>query len=105
MKINGHAHIFTLQSVLSQEAIRIMAGRLRKMGFRDFIVDAVADVLQQHLLRPEYLVEDELLKRFVTAMLRSPSLKQLSAQLPFGVLLQGNTDLLPTRALQAILDK
>ena len=105
MKINGHAHIFTLQSVLSQEAIRIMAGRLRKMGFRDFIVDAVADVLQQHLLRPEYLVEEELLKRFVTAMLRSPNLKQLSAQLPFGVLIQGNTDLLPTRALQAILDK
>lgn len=69
MRINGHAHIFTLQSVLSTEAIEIMAGRLRRLGLRDFVVDAVAKLLSDQLDRPEYLVEDELLVRFVQAML------------------------------------
>ncbi|MFW6078119.1 MAG: amidohydrolase family protein [Gemmatimonadota bacterium] len=69
MRINGHAHVFTLQSVLSKEAVGIMAGRLRRLGLRDFVVDAVAKVLSDQLDHPEYLVEDELLVRFVRSMI------------------------------------
>ena len=105
MRINGHAHIFTLQTVLSKEAIRIMANRLRGMGFRDFIVDAVTEVLAEQLLRPEYLTEDELLKRFVNAIVRSPQFKVLIPDLPFTITLAGDTTGLGGRALSALLDK
>ncbi|HEX2166617.1 MAG TPA: amidohydrolase family protein [Longimicrobiales bacterium] len=108
MFINGHAHIFTLQSVLSRHAITIMAGRLRRMGLHDFIVDAVEELLDAQLDRPEYLVEDELLVRFMRAIARSASFQNLAAsvQLPVEVrLLSGAADQLEVRAMRAALDR
>jgi predicted TIM-barrel fold metal-dependent hydrolase len=109
MFINGHAHIFTLQSVLSREAITIMAGRLRRMGLRDFIVDAVEEILDKQLDRPEYLTEDELLIRFMKAIARSGSFRSLAAgavSLPVEVrLLSGAAGQLEVRAMRAALDR
>lgn len=108
MRINGHAHVFSLQSVLSREAVNIMVGRLRRMGLRDFIVDAVAKILDEQLDRPEYLVEDELLVRFMDAIRSSSSFKGLlrSQILPVEVRLLGNSRTkLEVRALRAALDR
>ena len=108
MFINSHAHIFTLQSVLSREAVEIMAGRLRRMGLRDFIIEAVVEILDRQLDHPEYLVEDELLVRFMRAIAGSRSFKDLlgSTSLPFEVrLLSGMGDRLEVRAMRAALDR
>jgi predicted TIM-barrel fold metal-dependent hydrolase len=108
MYINGHAHIFTLQSVLSRQAITIMAGRLRRMGLHDFVVDAVEELLDAQLDRPEYLVEDELLVRFMRGIARSRSFRDLASrvQLPVEVrLLSGAAGQLEVRALRAALDR
>jgi predicted TIM-barrel fold metal-dependent hydrolase len=108
MYINGHAHIFTLQSVLSREAITIMAGRLRRLGLHDFVVHAVEELLDAQLDRPEYLVEDELLVRFMRAMARSRSFRELAGrvQLPVEVrLLSGAADQLEVRTMRAALDR
>jgi predicted TIM-barrel fold metal-dependent hydrolase len=105
VRINCHAHIFTLESVLSREAISIMTGRLRKMGFREFIVDAVAELMHERLLRPGFLTEDELLKRFVDAMLKSDAFKNLGSQLPFAISIAGDATTLGARAVRAVLDR
>jgi predicted TIM-barrel fold metal-dependent hydrolase len=108
MRINGHAHVFTLQSVLSREAIAVMVGRLRRMLLHDFIVDAVEELLNEQLDHPEYLVEDELLVRFMRAIGGNAKFKQLtrSVQLPVEVRLLGSAgDRLEVRALRAALDR
>lgn len=108
MHINGHAHIFTLQSVLSREAIAIMVGRLRGLGLRDFIVDAVEEILDAQLNRQEYLVEDELLVRFVRAIARHDAFSSMIdlPGVPFEVrILSGGVDHLGARALRAALDR
>lgn len=70
MKINGHAHIFNLQTVLTDEAIRVMVNRIRDRGVPGYVVDAVESLLQEQLDRPEYLSEDELLAKLVELMVR-----------------------------------
>lgn len=108
MRINGHAHVFSLQSVLSREAVEVMVGRLRRMGLRDFIVDAVAGILDRQLDRPEYLVEDELLVRFMEGIRSSASFKGLLSNrvLPVEVRLLGNSRTkLEVRGLRAALDR
>ena len=108
MRINGHAHVFTLQSVLSAEAISIMVGRLRRLLLRDFVVEAVEKLLTEQLDRPEYLVEDELLVRFMEAMAESGSFKELlrGQILPVEVRLLGTRGTsLEVRAMRAALDR
>ncbi len=105
MFINGHAHIFNLQTVLTDEAIVIMVNRLRRVGFPDFVVDSVQDLLQKQLDHPEYLTEDELLVRFVEGMGRTAAFRDL-AGLPLDVrVLGGGTGDLGVRALEALLDR
>ena len=77
VRINGHAHIFNLQTVLTEEAIAIIIGRLRRNGYADFILDGVQALLQEQLLRPEYLSEDELLRRFLAKMAGTAGFKTL----------------------------
>ncbi len=105
MRINGHAHIFNLQSVLSDEAVVIMANRLRRLSLPDYVVDAVESLLQQQLDRPEYLSERELLARFVEAIAASAAFRAAST-LPLEVrVLGGSTSGLGVRALEAVLDR
>lgn len=108
MRINGHAHIFSLLSVLSDEAVSIMAGRLRGLGLREFVVEAVETLLQDQLDRPEYLVEDELLVRFMEAVSRSTGFRDLlrARTLPVEVRILGSRGTrLEVRAMRAALDR
>lgn len=105
MRINGHAHIFNLQTVLTDETIAIMANRLRRMGLREYIVEAVEDILQDQLDHPEYLSEDELLVRFVAAIASSGAFAA-AEELPLDIrTLRGSTGGLGVRSLQAVLDR
>lgn len=105
MFINGHAHIFNLQTVLTDEAIVIMANRLRRVGFPDFVVDAVESLLQRQLDHPEYLTEEELLVRFVGAMGRTDAFRSV-ADLPLDVRVLGDSPgELGVRAMEALLDR
>lgn len=105
MFINGHAHIFNLQTVLTDEAIVIMVNRLRGVGFPDFVVDAVQDLLQKQLDHPEYLTEDELLVRFVEAMGRTAAFRNI-AGLPLEIRVLGTgSGELGVRAMEALLDR
>jgi predicted TIM-barrel fold metal-dependent hydrolase len=112
MRINGHAHIFNLQSVLTDEAIVIMANRLRRLGIPEFVVAAVEGVLQDQLERPEYLNERELLARFVQAMIGSRAFRS-APNLPVDIRFLGDgaggagggVTALGVRALEAVLDR
>ena len=75
MRINVHAHIFNLQTVLTQEAVVIMARRLRERRWPDFVVEAAEEFLDAQLNHPEYLVEEDLLRRFVQAIGRNPKFR------------------------------
>ncbi|MFW5973715.1 MAG: amidohydrolase family protein [Bacteroidota bacterium] len=105
MRINGHAHIFNLQSVLTDEAISIIVNRIRRAGVPGFIADAVEKLLRDQLDHPEYLNEDELLARFVDAMLKSDRLRD-AGNLPLEVhTLGGATGSLGVRALRSVLNE
>lgn len=108
MRINGHAHIFNLQTVLTEEAIAIIVGRLRRNGYADFILDAVQALLEEQLLRPEYLSEDELLRRFLAKIAGSApfrSLLQSGGSLPVQISLLGTgVESLTIDTLKAALD-
>lgn len=109
MHIDIHGHIFTLRTVLSSEAIRVITQRLRDRGVRDFLVNAVEGVLEDLLDKPEYLDERALLARLF---------KHLSGIDSFGAFVAGHgstptlnlvfggsaIDDLPADALRSALD-
>lgn len=109
MRINAHAHIFNLQTVLTEEAVGIMVGRLERLALPDFVVEAVRRILVDQLRRPEYMVEEELLRRFLGAISRSRSFQRLVADadtLPVEVrVLGGGIEGLAVDTLRASLDR
>jgi predicted TIM-barrel fold metal-dependent hydrolase len=109
MRINGHAHIFNLQTVLSEEALAIMVGRLERLRLHPAVLEAVRRILEDQLRRPEHLVEDELLRRFLGAVGRSSHFQGLldtSAALPVEVRLLGtDAGSLAVDALKGALDQ
>ncbi|MEX2584649.1 MAG: amidohydrolase family protein [Gemmatimonadota bacterium] len=105
MRINAHAHIFNLQTVLSAEAISILVNRLRGIGIPEVIAGAVEDLLEEQLDRPEYLNERELLASFVQKITESAGFGSI-AGLPAEVRVLGGgaTSGLSIRALEAVLN-
>lgn len=69
MHINVHAHVFTLRTVLSSDAIRVITQRLRDRGVPDLLVDAVEGLLETLLDRPENLDERQILARLLAELL------------------------------------
>lgn len=94
MKINSHAHIFTLRTVLNREVIRVMGNRLRDMNIPNLIVNALEEFLNDQLAHPEYLVQDELLKRFLEKLTKTEGFRNLlntsTESLPFEVRILGD---------------
>ena len=92
MRVNVHSHIFNLQTVLTQEAVSVFVGRLRNLGFPDFIVEAAETFLHDQWLKPEYLVDEDLLRRFVGEIGKNPKFRNWvgSVNLPFEVKLLGS---------------
>lgn len=112
MRINGHAHIFNLQTVLTSEAIAIIVDRLRRNKYASFVADGVQDLLEQQLARPQHLTEDGLLKEFLQAIARKADFKDFldtqstQAALPIELrLLGGGVDALGIEALRAALNQ
>lgn len=109
MRINAHAHIFNLQTVLTEEAVGIMTGRLERLSLPDFVVEAVRSLLVDQLTRPEFLVEEELLRRFLQAISRSGGFQRLvsgAGALPVEVrVLGGGVEGLALDTLRGALDR
>lgn len=111
MRINSHAHIFNLQTVLTREAIEIIARRIRDRGVPEFVVGAVTRLLDRQLDHPEYLVEEELLERFIEEIARDTDFQNFvsgaSSPLPVEITILGGGDIrgLGVGALRSSLDK
>ncbi|CAN5759784.1 hypothetical protein BH23GEM11_BH23GEM11_06160 [soil metagenome] len=110
MHINVHTHIFTLRTVLSREAIRVVVQRLADRGVPDLLGRAVARVLDRLLDRPEVLNERDLLARLM-AELRQVSgfdrfVQDNLSRLPFNVVIRGDAlEQLPLETLRSALDQ
>ena len=109
MRINGHAHIFNLQTVLTSEAIGIILARLERNKYPGFVVEGLRTFLLAQLERPEYLTEDGLLRRFLAAIADNDQfrafLAEQGARLPVDVRLLGQTpEALASATLRAALD-
>lgn len=109
MRINSHAHIFTLQVVLTPHAVSVLANRVRRLGLPDFVAEAVERFLTEQVARPEYLVEEELLERLLRAISKTSGFRQFAAaatDLPVEVRILGS-DLpaLGASALRSTLDR
>lgn len=109
MHINGHAHIFNLQTVLTEEAIEILVSRLRRYGVHEIVLSGLQDFLWEQLLRPEYLSEDELLRRFLKAVTQTQGYRDFAAAgstLPIEVKLLGaGVEDIAVDVLKAALDQ
>jgi predicted TIM-barrel fold metal-dependent hydrolase len=111
MRINAHAHIFNLQTVLTREAIGIIARRIRDRGVPEFVVGAVTRILDRQLDRPEFLVEEELLERFMEEIASDASFQSFvgsaTTALPVEITVMGGGGLrgMGVSALRASLDK
>ncbi|HET7275179.1 MAG TPA: amidohydrolase family protein [Longimicrobiaceae bacterium] len=109
MHINGHAHIFNLQTVLTEEAIEILLSRLKRYGVHEIVLSGLQDFLWEQLLRPEYLTEDEILRRFLESIARTQAFQDLEstgATLPIEVKLLGTgVQDVAVDALKAALDQ
>jgi predicted TIM-barrel fold metal-dependent hydrolase len=104
MRINGHAHIFNLQTVLTNEAIEIMVNRIRGKGIPDYFVDAVREFFQEQLHHPEYLNEDELLAKLVQLAVKQGRDRGV-ADIPLTIHRLGNgTGGVGVRALEAAMN-
>jgi len=98
MRINGHAHIFNLQTVLTTEAVSIIADRLRRNAFQDFIADAVKDILERQLEKPQHLTEDGLLRELLVAIAKKADFQTFLATQSTGGALPIELRLLGTSA-------
>ncbi len=109
MRIDGHTHIFTLQTVLTPHAIKVMTDRIRERKLPDFVADALEGMIGEQLERPEYLTEDELLGRFLDRMARTKAFGQFlkKAQgLPIEVRMFGEgLRVVELAALRSVLDR
>ncbi len=76
MRIDVHTHVFTLYSILSREAVRVITQRLEYRGVPKPLADAVGDLLYEQLDRPEYLDEVRLLERLIHRFMGVPSLSE-----------------------------
>ena len=86
MRLDGHTHIFTLYTILSREAIRVIEQRLRDRlkgtGVPDALVEAVGQLLHDQLNQPEYLDERRLLKALLEKLTGIDSIDRLLRNLP-----------------------
>lgn len=109
MRIDVHSHIFTLRAILSREAIRVFGQRLRERELPGWLVDAVEELLDDQLDRPEYLDERRLLKLLLQKLTGIDSFNQwITDAFPQGdvtVRIHGDLDDLPAEVLGDLLTR
>ncbi len=109
-RINVHTHVFTLRSVLSREAVRVMTQRLEDRGVPRLLSQAVTRLLEDLLDRPEILDERELLARLLGHLRRVSGFDRFVednlSRLPFAVVIRGEgLEELPVETLRQALDQ
>jgi hypothetical protein len=111
MRVNCHAHIYNLRSVLTRRTVSLISDRLTREGFPPFAIAAVAELLEEYQFRPEYLVEEELLSRLLRKMVRQPTFRSFvlgDSALPPEIRLLAESrgmETLSGEASRALLDK
>jgi predicted TIM-barrel fold metal-dependent hydrolase len=113
MRINGHAHVFNLQTVVTAEAIDIIVERLRRMGYPDWALGAVRWLLERLLLDEagvDAMSDADLLRAVLARMVGSSEFLRSAAvrgdPLPPAVaLLAGGVDTLSQESLDDALAK
>ncbi|MCI0435283.1 MAG: amidohydrolase [Gemmatimonadetes bacterium] len=109
MRIDGHTHIFNLQTVLTPHAIEVMVNRIRERKLPDFVADALETMMVEQLERPEHLTEDELLSRFLDRMAQTKTFKQFMKKttgLPVEIRLFGEgLRVVELAAMRSVLDR
>src|SRR5687768_17075874 len=111
MRVNCHAHVYNLRSILTRRTISLIADRLTREGFPPFAIAAVSELLEEYQFRPEYLVEEELLTRLLRKMVRQPTFRSFvlgDSALPPEIRLLAESrgsEALSGDALRALLDK
>jgi len=109
MRIDGHSHIFNLQTVLTPHAIKVMVDRIRERKLPDFVATALETMMTEQLERPEHLTEDELLGRFLDRMAQTKAFGKFmktTAGLPVEVRMFGEgLRVVEMAALRSVLDR
>jgi predicted TIM-barrel fold metal-dependent hydrolase len=111
MRVNCHAHIFSLHTVLTRKTISILVDRLTQERLPDFVISAVEDLLVEQLDHPELLVEEDLLTRLLKKIKKNSGFKKFvkdqQNNLPLEVRILGSmpVETLGSAALRSILDK
>jgi predicted TIM-barrel fold metal-dependent hydrolase len=110
MHINVHAHIFTLRTVLSSEAISVIIQRLLDRGVPPMLAEAVRRFLERLLDRPEILDERAILARLLTELKGVTGfdtfVRDNLARLPFNVVIEGDgLEQLPADTLRTAFDQ
>jgi len=78
LRVDIHTHVFTIHSILSREAIRIITQRLEDTGFvPDVLAEAIGSLLHDQLERPEYLDEGRLLRKLLQKLTGIDSFNEL----------------------------
>ncbi len=78
MNINTHSHLFTLHNVLSKEAIRAIANRLRFKKVPEYLVSGIEKLIYDLSCKPRFLNEDQLLEELVRAVLSTQAFKNFA---------------------------
>lgn len=79
MNINTHTHLFTLRNVLSKEAARAIANRLRHKKIPEYLVAGIEKFIVDLSNKPRYLDEDQLLEELVKTILSTQVFKDFAA--------------------------
>lgn len=108
MRIDTHTHVFTLNAILSREAIRVITQRLEDtFGVPHRLAEVIGDVLDDYLNKPEYLDERLLLKKILQKLMSMTGLDDVvRAKLaghPFLEQVAGELDDLGVEALSDII--
>ena len=106
-RIDSHTHIFTLRSILTREAIRVITQRIRDRGLPSFFVDAVENLLFEQYVKPDIFNERQLLTALLRKLSGIPSFRDEVGRLFPGDLLQirltEDFEALPASVLSKIL--
>ena len=109
MRVDVHTHIFTLRAILNREAIRVIGQRLRDKNVPGWLVDAVEELLDDQLDRPEYLDQRRLLKLLIEKLTGVASFNQWLSDTLSGdtleVRIRGDLDGLPADVLSDLLTR
>lgn len=81
MRVDCHAHIFNLRVLLTSTTYDIVARRLVGDRFPSIVNEAVAELLKDHVLRPEYLEGDGVFRALAKKLAVGDRLKDFLAGL------------------------